>query len=162
MNLIDCTVASNLVEGVIALGGGVYNDAGQLTVSNSTFSGNQVFGRNYTSGGGIFNVAYDGASSVALYSSTITGNALNPSPDGSSPNFNANCYGAGVANNQPFSNFTPTLTARNTIIVGNLLVPPFVFPGYAPSMRTSQGRSTRLRFWLTRGPGATTRRLTGL
>jgi hypothetical protein len=50
-------------------GGGAYNDAGELSVTNSTIAGNQVYGA-WGGGGGIYN----GSGTVILAGSTLAGN----------------------------------------------------------------------------------------
>ncbi|GAB4515097.1 MAG: hypothetical protein OHK0046_18090 [Anaerolineae bacterium] len=56
------------------LGGGVYNDRGQMTIRNSTIVGNNAF----NNGGGIFNT---NQGTVSLYNSITAGNTAAATPD---------------------------------------------------------------------------------
>ena len=72
------------------LGGGIYNEGGTLTVSNSTLSGNSA-----ENGGGIY--SFEGA--VTVTTSTFSGNSAN--------------YGSGIYN------FESVMTVTNSTFSGN-------------------------------------------
>lgn len=103
-----------------AYGGGIYN-SGTLRVSNSTLSGNSVSALFGVEGGGIYN---EGTATVS--NSTISGNASRGGGGGifnsgtlslvfSTLTLNRGGNGGGV-----FNNASGTVTARNTIIAGNV------------------------------------------
>jgi hypothetical protein len=75
-------------------GGGVLNDGGTLTVTNSTFSGNSAPGN---AGGGIYNSFFG---TLTVTNSTFSGNSA--------------LYGGAI-----FSNFGATLTANNSTFSSN-------------------------------------------
>ena len=70
LNLSNLTVR-NGNPGALEDGGGIYNDAGALTLTDSTISGNTA-----ENGGGILNLAYNGGSQaqVTISNSTISNN----------------------------------------------------------------------------------------
>ena len=123
LTLIDSDISSNTAQA----GGGVFNNGGTMTVSNSTFSDNSANTGNHASGtgGGIFN-AYGGTMTVS--NSTLSGNSANG--DGGGAIFNSNgttltvsdstlsgnsggSYGGGIYNNGGTLNLTNTIVANS-------------------------------------------------
>jgi hypothetical protein len=101
------TVSGNYVNANINGGnggGGIYNHFGTLTVTNSTFAGNLVFGSGVLGGGGIANEE----GTVTLANSTLFGNSANYG-EGSSPD-----NGGGILN------FEGTMTVKNSILAKNV------------------------------------------
>jgi CSLREA domain-containing protein len=130
----------------LVVGGGIYNDGGTVTVSNSTFSGNSagMFGF----GGGIYNEA-GGTVTVStstfsdnsagnwgggIYNSTGTVTVSNSTFSGNSASFGGGIYnnfGTVTVSNSTFSgnsastrgggirNFGGTLNLNNSIVAGN-------------------------------------------
>ncbi len=112
------TITSGNANGAseYSLGGGMYNDAGSLALTNVTFSGNHA-----GNGGGMFNRG----SSITLANVTFSGNSVTYSGGGmfsqysslslQGVKFNGNQagYGAGISE----SNCSPTLT--NVTFSGN-------------------------------------------
>ncbi len=86
------TVSNSAFSGNTGDGGGIFNNCGTLTVSNSTFSGNSAGGG---SGGGIFNQG-----TLTVGNSTFSGNSANYG------------YGGGIDNDG-------TLTVSNSTFSGN-------------------------------------------
>jgi uncharacterized delta-60 repeat protein/CSLREA domain-containing protein len=77
-------------------GGGIYNNGGTLTVSNSTLSGNSASNVNqYTAGGGIYN----NGGLLTVSNSTLSGNSAN--------------YGGGIGN-------SGSMTISNSSLSGNI------------------------------------------
>ncbi len=70
VNISGVTVRNGRVAGVAVDGGGLYNNGGTLTITNSTFSGNSASGNN--NGGGIFNNI---DSTTTITNSTFSGNS---------------------------------------------------------------------------------------
>ncbi|KAB8319450.1 hypothetical protein SD81_011330 [Tolypothrix campylonemoides VB511288] len=92
LRVSNSTLSGNSVSALFSVeGGGIYN-SGTATVSNSTLSGNESRG----GGGGIFN-----SGTLSLVFSTLT--------------LNRGGNGGGI-----FNNASSTVTARNTIIAGNV------------------------------------------
>ena len=98
VNISGVTVRNGSVAGATD-GGGLYNDGGTLTITNSTFSGNSTSGGN---GGGLFNLF----GSAAITNSTFSGNSA------SDPSFGGGGNGGGIFN-------TGTLTVINSTFSGN-------------------------------------------
>jgi hypothetical protein len=74
LRLSDCTISGNSAD----FGGGIFNSNGTLTVNNCTVSDNDAG----FSGGGIFNSALEGAATLVVTSSTISGNSANSNDGG--------------------------------------------------------------------------------
>ncbi|NJM77497.1 MAG: filamentous hemagglutinin N-terminal domain-containing protein [Acaryochloridaceae cyanobacterium RU_4_10] len=112
-----------IVDGYSIYGGGIYNDGGTLTVSNSTLSENSAV----QYGGGISN-AKKGV--LALNNSTISGNFTNDEGGEDGVGGIAN-YGISIVSNSTFSgnstngdgggilNASGTLTVNNSTLGGN-------------------------------------------
>jgi hypothetical protein len=94
LNVNNTIIAGNHTTG---LGGGIYNQNGQVTISACTISGNVAISGSGPSGGGIYNQR----GTVTINNSTIS--------DNSAP------FGAGVYNNN-----SCTLTVNNCTISGNV------------------------------------------
>jgi putative cofactor-binding repeat protein len=108
----DSTIAGNRVTGGVAegMGGGIYS-FGDLTISNSTISGNTVENPGLNAGGGIL-TALDPAdtdgSTVAITNSTIAGNSVL-----------AGGSGGGISVDNPTAGIATAFDVRNTIVAGN-------------------------------------------
>jgi hypothetical protein len=75
LTVSNSTLSLNRTQYPYGYGGAIYNDGeyegiAQLTVLNSTLSGNGV----YKSGGAIYNYAYEGGATVTVSNSTLSGN----------------------------------------------------------------------------------------
>ena len=132
LTLSNCTVSGNSAE----FGGGIVNANGTLNVSNCTFSDNgSIF---YA--GGISNMAFDGAATLVITDSTISGNlasddggGIESSAGGSvqsfasvtvsnstiSGNSSLNGGGGGISNVAPDAGNFATLTINDSTITGN-------------------------------------------
>jgi uncharacterized repeat protein (TIGR01451 family) len=110
LTISNSTISGNNAVGGTAEGGAIYSNSGTLTILNSTISGNMANG----SGGGLFNT---GTSTATLVNVTVTNNRTDA--DGAAPG-----PGGGIA--QSSSN---PVTLRNTIVAGNFTG---VAPGTAP------------------------------
>jgi hypothetical protein len=98
LTITNSTLSGNAAIGVNA-GGGIYNaNPGMVTVSNSTFSGNAAF-----NGGGLFNAA---GGTVTITSSTLSGNSAIGAATG------VEAGGGGIQN-------AGTLTVTNSTFSGN-------------------------------------------
>jgi hypothetical protein len=89
------TIANGLSE---TYGGGIYNDAATLTVTNCVFSGNFAY-----SGGGICSYAFNGSAALTVSNCTISGNLTG--------------FGGGISNGA--YNDDATLTVTNCTISDN-------------------------------------------
>ncbi|MBI4732327.1 MAG: sortase [Chloroflexi bacterium] len=98
VNISGVTVRNGSVAGATD-GGGLYNDGGTLTITNSTFSGNSTSGGN---GGGLFN----------FFGSTTMNNSTFSSNSASDPSFGGGGNGGGLFN-------TGNLTVTNSTFSGN-------------------------------------------
>jgi hypothetical protein len=127
---LDNTISQNKVDGIVTCfatcriaseGGGIFNTAGSLTVTNSTIWSNLVSrGDGCQScgvdGGGIYN---DNGGNVSLSNSTISGNYMTPS---------INSEGCGI-----FNVYGSAARIQNTIIADNAVgncVPTMTSNGY--------------------------------
>jgi uncharacterized repeat protein (TIGR01451 family) len=110
LTISNSTFTGNNAVGGTAEGGAIYSNSGTLTILNSTISGNTANG----SGGGLFN---GGTSTATLVNVTVTNNRTDA--DGVVPG-----PGGGIA--QTSSN---PVTLDNTIVAGNFTG---VAPGTAP------------------------------
>jgi uncharacterized repeat protein (TIGR01451 family) len=110
LTISNSTISGNNAVGGTAEGGAIYSNSGTLTILNSTISGNTANG----SGGGLFN---GGTSTANLVNVTVTNNRTDA--DGGAPG-----PGGGIA--QSSSN---PVTLRNTIVAGNFTG---IAPGTAP------------------------------
>ncbi|MDO8615592.1 MAG: right-handed parallel beta-helix repeat-containing protein [Dehalococcoidia bacterium] len=124
LTLNRVTVSNNSATGA-AGGGGIYNNTGELMVTNSTFSGNtgRFGGAIYNAGGSPSivnstisgNRAHDGGgglrtnSDTSIVNSTITGNEADDDANGGN--------GGGVW--REVTGGPPTITVKNSIIAGN-------------------------------------------
>jgi hypothetical protein len=115
------------VIGGSSRGGGVYNDAGDVTISNSVLSGNMVSGGTFGTGGGIFN--FTGV--LRIYNCTLTGNTASNNGGGLT-----NEYGMVIISHSTFSGNSinsashaegggiwtrGTLTLTNSTLSGNMI-----------------------------------------
>ena len=73
LTITNSTLSANSATGYRGSGGGIYSDRGELAVTNSTLLGNSATGY-YGSGGGIYS-DYDGTTTVT--DSTLSGNSAN-------------------------------------------------------------------------------------
>lgn len=114
------TILSSTISGNTGAdtGGGLRNDGGTLTVENSTISGNSVI--SYAGG-----IASAGATS--LYNATISNNTADSDVNGGGDGGGIYVYGGG------------TLTARNSIIGGNVDSSPVSPDPDCSGTLTSQG-----------------------
>ena len=100
VTVTDSIVSNNRSGGNAAFaygdGGGIYNNFGEITIRNSTISGNST-GRN---GGGIYNVG-----SLTIANSTISGNSAIGLHDGEPAG-----YGGGIQNHSPMTITNCTLS----------------------------------------------------
>lgn len=91
MTLTRCTVSGNtLTAGGGAFGGGIYN-AGGLTLLDSVVAGNSALGYDSVYGGGIYNTL---SGSLILFRSTVSGNQAQAGSQSST-----NAFGGGIAAN---------------------------------------------------------------
>ena len=97
LTVLNSTLSGNQAVGAAAEGGAVYSDAGTLTIVNSTISGNSSDG----DGGGLLNC---GSSTATLTNVTITNNGADAS---------GAAAGSGGGIGQVSSN---PITLRNTIV----------------------------------------------
>ena len=98
-NAIDSTLAiygSTFTTNSATTGGAIYDFAGAVSVSNSTFSGNTATGSQASSGGGIYNVL----GTLRVNSSTLNNNS-------------ATGFGGAISDD------TSTLVLNNTILAGS-------------------------------------------
>ena len=152
--LIERDVSANLsgitiTGGSAGTGGGIYNDYGTLTVTNSTLSGNSAAGGSDGSGGGIYSsgtltvanstlsgnsatgnpaIEQSGGAGGGIYSSgtlTVTGSTLS----GNSAIGNLGGAGGGIRS-------SGTLTVANSTVSGNLAMGYRTFGGGISSSGT--------------------------
>ncbi|HZU36424.1 MAG TPA: hypothetical protein VFA18_10975, partial [Gemmataceae bacterium] len=140
----------------VAFGGGIYNEAGTVNVSNSAFTGNQALAtslglgttpatllgsyaitlEDVAGGGGIWN---DGGA-LSLANSTLTNNQANGVTDTSfGATFIGSALGGAVGTGAFFTNSMPGLKIANSTLSGNLALASasyfsfFGFPFYFPA-----------------------------
>ena len=77
VRITDSAITANLVDGMTALGGGIYALFSSVTVQNSTIAGNAAIGTQLGEGGGIYN----SGSELTLTSSFVIGNKASTSGD---------------------------------------------------------------------------------
>src|SRR5438067_100316 len=111
LNVINCTLSGNTA----GFAGGIFNNSGTVTITNSTISGNSTS----NDGGGIFS----NSGTVTITNSTISGNSA--TAGGSSS-------GGGVYNKPGGGS---TVNARNTVIAKNTAT---ISPDFSGTL-TSQG-----------------------
>jgi predicted outer membrane repeat protein len=102
--LQNSTISANVAQDDTIGGGGIYNDAGQVTLDHSEMTGNLA-----TEGGGIYN---DSGTVSIMNGSYISGN-LADEQNSDIP------HGGGGINNIASSGFSATLTIDASYIIGN-------------------------------------------
>lgn len=110
--VIASTIAGNKVAGGVAegMGGGIYT-LGDLTITNSTISGNSVENPGLNMGGGVLagiDPANPEGTKAGLLNSTIAGNSVA-----------AGGVGGGFTIDNPTAGVATAFTVTNTIIAGN-------------------------------------------
>ncbi len=111
-NILNTTIAGNSATKISATsggwGGGVFNTNGTTTVTNSTISGNTAVGTEplVGLGGGIFNEADPGATTLTVTNSTVSGNG-------------ADNDGGGIYNRIKSGAATATATLTSVTVTNN-------------------------------------------
>ncbi|MBI3151029.1 MAG: hypothetical protein HYZ21_02760 [Chloroflexi bacterium] len=105
VSINNTTISGNAVTN--ASGGGIFNSGGNVTVNNSTISGNSA-----SRGGGIFN---NQSGVMNLNNSTISGNKT-------LQNGFVGAAGGGISDYGGYNTGSGSLTLRNSIVAGNTTV----------------------------------------
>ena len=121
---------NNATDPLSPAGGGIFNDDGTLTVTDSTFSGNSVTGQGSPRGGGIFN---SDNGTLTVTDSTLSENRA------TDPTGNTNATGGGIDNAGTLSVTSSTFSGNFTLSEDSTAVPPNPNETYGGGIYSSDG-----------------------
>jgi CSLREA domain-containing protein len=121
---------NNATDPLGPAGGGIFNDDGTLTVTDSTFSGNSVTGQGTPRGGGIFN---SDNGTLTVTDSTLSENSA------TDPTGNTNATGGGIDNAGTLSVTSSTFSGNFTLSEDSTAVPPNPNETYGGGIHSSDG-----------------------